>query len=169
MDLSNIDNWMSGVYHHNTGLYTENAGRIALKKYVFGDGGEGYTIGISNGKYNVLVRELDTQKKVLASHNLTDGASFTAKNSTVYFAISVYCPSNSSLTFEDYEALFGGGMSIAIHMEGETLEYSEQDIVKDSEQDITQDVTQDIAHDNGQDDVAIVLPVTSTVDTCNCL
>ena len=133
VDLNNFNNWMSGVYHHQTGLLTEDSGRICLKDYVSCTSGTEYFVSISNTKYNVLVRELDSKGTVRASHNLTDGNSFTTKAGTEKLAISIYSPSVWGMSFEKYKTLFADGMTVFISSQGkvEIIVPEEEEQVKD--------------------------------------
>lgn len=131
IDLNDFDNWMSGVYHHQTGLYTEDSGRICLKDYVSCMSGAEYFVSISNTKYNVLIREMDAKGALIASHNLTDRNSFTTKDNTVSLAISIYAPNIWNMTYEKYEALFADGLTVFI-----ALQEREEVIVPEEEEEI---------------------------------
>ena len=133
MDLNDFSNWISGVYHYQTGLYTEDRSRICLKDYVSGEAGAEYEISISNSKYNVLIRELNADKKVVASHDLVDGKSFTTKSTTEYLAVSIYAPSVWGMTYEKYAALFENGMTVSITTEAVIEDNTTQEEIQGSE------------------------------------
>lgn len=102
--------WRTGCYSHTTGQYVAStSGRICYTDYVETDGGVTYTANISNSSYRLLIRELDKDYKFIASSNLADQKTFTTNAKTKYLGIGLYCPMNSSLTYEDYKALFANG------------------------------------------------------------
>ncbi len=132
VDLSDFSNWVSGNYHYQTGTYAADGSRLAVKSYVTCKAGEEYTVSVSNSKYQVLIRELNANPSVVASHNLKSESSFTTNASTKYLAISIYAPTLTGLSYDSYQSLFAAGFEMTITGEEDDLIVVEPEIEVES-------------------------------------
>lgn len=109
----NFDNWQSGNYHHDTGVYTKDSSRACMKHFVHLEDGK-YVISISNASYHVLIREYSEDGSKIGSYNLANEAVYEKKAKVSYISISLYNIDSSSVNVEDYKELIeGGALSIA--------------------------------------------------------
>lgn len=114
IDFTDFSNWRSGVYNCNTGKYSANACRLCLNDYVTMVGSQ-YDVYSSDKNFHVLIREMNSDMKVIKSCNLADGAVFTPHAQTKYLAISIYkVRAESSLSYDSFKTLFQNGMQIGI-------------------------------------------------------
>ncbi len=152
VDLNDINNWMSGMYHYQNAKYVEYDTRICLKSYVECEASTEYTVDVSNKNHHVLVREVDANGKMLASYDLTDGKSFQTNANTASLAISLYCYSGATMSYDAYEALFASGFQVEI----------EKSVVEEI---VDTDTTDDEANtENTEEDAANTL---TDIDTAN--
>lgn len=109
IDFANITNWRSGHYSLQTGLYQSYSTRVCLIDYVtFAD--SQYKVSITDKNYNMLIRELDSNKKFIKSNNLPSGSTFTPTTNTKYLAIGIYrSAGESGITYNTYKTMFANG------------------------------------------------------------
>lgn len=113
LNLSDFSNWRTGYYDWQTGLYQAMTSRICLLDYVTFKG-KSYKISIDN-QYHILIRELDKNKKFLASYELTDGQFYIPSERAEYLAVSLYRYDNQySIKYNTYKQLFDNGFHIQI-------------------------------------------------------
>ncbi len=109
-DYGNFANWRSGNYNWIDGKYASYGGRICIKEYV--EVGKGnYTVKISKDKKNLrmIIRELDSDYKLLNTVILKDGDGYIPANNTKYLGISLYYNNYKSVSYEDYRKMFEDG------------------------------------------------------------
>lgn len=111
MDLSN---WRSGYYSATTGMYVADTTRLCLKYYLECTPKTSYTIITTVKPYFVVIRSIDENFKVIKSSTYTQSGTFLTVENAKYFAIFIYGPSTSIITFEKYKELFGNGYQINI-------------------------------------------------------
>ena len=106
-DWNNINSWQSGVYNYLTGYYEANSHRICLNSYYKAVPNSEYTYESSDDDYNMLIREMDENMKIISSYNLVSGQSFTTTVQTDSLAISLYIPTQDSIaTYTTFKTAF---------------------------------------------------------------
>lgn len=113
INLSNFKNWKSGHYNMYSGKYERSSSRICLNDYVTTKGDTTFVYKTNDAKYQLLVRQLDKDKKFLGSTNLVNNHSVKLKPETYYLAFSLYKPSNESIKYDDYVELFNNGFILS--------------------------------------------------------
>ena len=109
VDFSDFSNWRSGCYSWATGKYIGYNARICLKDYVTYSGNT-YKVHITDTAYQILIRELDSNKNFIKSNTLANGDSFTPESRTKYLAIGIYKETGESgLTYNAYKSKFENG------------------------------------------------------------
>ncbi len=108
------DVWRNGNYSGNDGAYEPTYNRISYMDYLAVTPGANVTVEISNPIYHVLIRELNESNKVIRSYDLKDSTNLTMNESTFKVAVTVYCPSNWNITYEDYHNAFLKGLIINV-------------------------------------------------------
>lgn len=108
IDFTDITNWKAGCYDYLTGQYVSFAGRICLNDYLNYQNDE-YKVSINTSNFQMLIRELDKNMKLLKSSNLKNGELFEPYADTVYLAISIYNVSDFGITYSRYKTLFANG------------------------------------------------------------
>lgn len=111
-NMKSFENWRTGNYSYQNGLYITDKSRICLKDYVIVNPNEVYIANISNNDYKILVRQLDKDNVMKESLILSDNNTFSIKEGIVKIGISIYNEKNSKMTFEDYNKLFANGFSV---------------------------------------------------------
>lgn len=107
VDWNNINSWQSGVYNYLTGYYEANSHRICLNSYYKAVPNSEYTYESSDDDYNMLIREMDENMKMISSYNLVSGQSFTTTAQTDSLAISLYIPTQDSIaTYTTFKTAF---------------------------------------------------------------
>lgn len=102
--------WRSGNYNNTKGEYQANGNRICLNDYYEITPCTEYNVVVSETAINMLIRELDENKKIIVSHNLKDSESFTTASNAKYLGISLYPPvAEYSWNYKKYKALFDTG------------------------------------------------------------
>lgn len=112
IDWTNIENWQSGHYRPEDGVYVSFKGRACLKELVEVEAKE-YKIHIAKENYHMLIREFDKDGVMVKSNNLEDGAIFVPTDDTVSVGISLYNTADSKVAFNAYKGLLAAG-AIAI-------------------------------------------------------
>ena len=137
INLSDFSNWKTGVYDWKTGVYAgNNTARICLNDYTTATIGNSYTISLSDTKYHLLIRELDKNKKFLASYNLANGDKYIVAEGVTYLAISLYCyAGEGGKTFNTYKVLFNNGFKVSMVIQDKDEE-EENTVVVDSKNNI---------------------------------
>lgn len=108
VNFSDVASWRSGNYNYATGKYAKCNGRICLTDYVLPESGKTYVVNVPNN-YHMLIRELDKNGKFLKSYNLANKASYKPSSNCYKIGISIYNPSNSSVSFDTYKKLIKNG------------------------------------------------------------
>ena len=108
VNFSDVASWRSGNYNYATGKYAKCNGRICLTDYVLPESGKTYVVNVPNN-YHMLIRELDKNGNFLKSYNLANKASYKPSSNCYKIGISIYNPSNSSVSFDTYKKLIKNG------------------------------------------------------------
>lgn len=111
-----MDEWQYGHYDWIDASYTGFKGRICKKEYVQVVGGSKIKTSVSETGYRILIRELDSNKKLLRTDNLVNGDIVTLQSNTAYLAISIYNENDNSITFEQYGTLFTNGFTAELNI-----------------------------------------------------
>lgn len=117
-DLNDFSNWRSGDYLYNTGEYVGNYIRICLNDYVSCEANKTYYNFVSDSNYHLLIREMDEDMKLIASHNMVDGSTFTTNKNTEYLAVGIYAVTGVP-AYKAYKQLFENGFKVFIGTEKE--------------------------------------------------
>lgn len=110
----NIAEWQAGHYDWIDASYTDFQGRICRKEFVQIAGGSKIKASVSKEGYRILIRELDSNKRLLQTDNLLNGDEVTLQKDTVYLAISVYNENEKAITLEQYGTLFANGFTVGL-------------------------------------------------------
>ncbi len=111
LTMNDFNNWRTGNYYYTTGIYSKDVRRICLDDYYEAEVGRTFEAFLSNNDYHILVREMTSDLKLLASHNLETGDRFTVLDKTDYLAISIYDYTGMTDSFDDYVKLFDNGFT----------------------------------------------------------
>lgn len=143
VDFSDFSNWRSGYYHWASGKYTENELRICLNDYVTFSGSE-YRVHITNSSYRMLIREMDVNKKFIASYELSNGKEYSPSERTKYLAISIYkADGEKNMSYDAFQSLFKKGfVAELVKIASQTSNSST------SESENTDETTEDTVIDN---------------------
>lgn len=109
--------WRSGNYTHYDGLYEPYSSRVSHIQYDSVVAGRDYKVRISDDAFSMLVRELDANYSFIQSSTCQDGCVLTLSDKTTYVGITLYCPTNSKLTYEDYRDLFNDGLQVSFSLD----------------------------------------------------
>ena len=132
VEFTDITNWRTGDYYYQTGEYTTNVKRLCLTGLKLLKN-EKYTAKLSDSNYHLLVRELDSNKKLTASHDMASGESFTKKSSTKYLAVGVYNKASEwGITYDTYKKLFKSGFTAKLAVATESDTDTKDDVVIDT-------------------------------------
>lgn len=114
INFKDFNNWRSGCYNYTTGKYEANNYRLCLNEYVTFKN-DSYKVVVTNESYQLLVRELDKNKKFLKSNNMKNGTEFTPGSNTVYLAIGIYKATwETDRTYDKYKSMFADGFYAAL-------------------------------------------------------
>lgn len=109
VDFSDFSNWRSGGYYYSNGKYVSNSNRLCLIDYVTFSNSK-YKAHISSSEYKMLIRELDINKNLVTSVELTNGQEYEPKAKTVYLAIGIYrYVGEHNANYKNYTNLFNNG------------------------------------------------------------
>ena len=109
IDFKDFSNWRSGMYELYAGKYVSYSTRICLNDYATVDGGE-FKVVITDGRFHLLIRELNKSKGFIKSCDLTNGMVYTPSSNAAYLGISIYkSGGESGVTYSTYKNLFANG------------------------------------------------------------
>lgn len=108
-NMSDFSNFRYGYYNYYDGKYGEYSGRICLKDYEAAYTGATYTAICLDDRFQILVREIDANGKMIASHSLKNGDKFTPIENTVKLGISIYRSDFAGISYEQYKSLYDSG------------------------------------------------------------
>lgn len=108
--------WKQGQYNMTDGRYDKYyKSRVCLQDYVAIDNTKAYEVILSDSKYHMLIREMNTDKTFIKSHNLAGGDAFIPSEETAYLAISLYMPANdANASYSDYVDVIQAGVGLQI-------------------------------------------------------
>ena len=110
---ANMGYWRSGIYSFYDGQYVTDPTRVCLNDYILINKNASYKVVLSDTKYHMLVREMNSQKKFIKSHNLTNGSTFTTSANTAYLGICLYIPAkDTTAVYNDYKSVIAGGPAL---------------------------------------------------------
>ena len=113
-DLSNIDLWRTGHFNPHTGTYGSNKFRICLTD-VTENTRDSYVVHISNPDFRMVIRELNSRKKMITSVDLCNGDVYVPGEGTEYLAISLYNGvQEKGNFFSVYEEMFANGFRVGL-------------------------------------------------------
>lgn len=109
IDFKDFSNWRSGMYELYAGKYVSYLTRICLNDYATVDGGE-FKVVITDGRFHLLIRELNKSKGFIKSCDLINGMVYTPSSNAAYLGISIYkSGGESGVTYSTYKDLFANG------------------------------------------------------------
>jgi len=140
IEMSELSNWRSGHYNEWTGTHATNPKRICLNAVVANTESQ-YKIKISNENYAFVVRELNANKKIMASVQLKNGDRYVPGEGTAYLAISLYNCAKANeyaVYYSEYEALFATDFEIGFFAVNQTEseegpEYETEEVPKEND------------------------------------
>ena len=102
VNLNNSGLWITGKYNYKTAKYELCSSAISLNNYKNINPNQKYVFTSSNQDYRLLIRELDQNNNIVLSRELKNNDTFITTNKTYKVAVSLYNPSNYSLSFGKY-------------------------------------------------------------------
>ena len=114
VNLSDINNWISGCYSWNDGKFMNYPQRIALNGYKLFSGKK-YRITITNPSYQLTIREKDASGKFINSTVLKNGDVYVPSASAVALGLTLYKTGNeSAVTYDTYKNMFKDGFTVSV-------------------------------------------------------
>ena len=107
--MADFNNWKSGDYNCNTGCYVSNNSRICLKEYKDVKENQCFVARISDRKYNLLIRFLNKDGKLIKSSVISDGQEIVIPEGSIKIGISLYNFCNSKMEFNNFKELYENG------------------------------------------------------------
>lgn len=130
--MNNFENWKSGSYTTN-GKYVENVARIALKDYVDVTPGTKYLATISDPNMRIVVRLLNSSRRLLKSYELTGGGTFTVNDDCLFAGLTIYYKNSAIASYNDYKVWFENGNIACLNEVQENLDgLDNQEIVQET-------------------------------------
>lgn len=108
-NMMDFSNFRYGYYNYYDGKYGAYNGRICLNDYQTAYTDMSYTAICIDDRFQILVREIDANGKMIASHSLKNKDTFTPDKNTVKLGISIYRSDFANITYEQYKALYENG------------------------------------------------------------
>lgn len=114
-ELSEFSNWRTGWYNNGDGKYGVYNERICLKDYKSVGAGVTYQVRISNADYRLVIREMDSDYKMVKSIILNNESKYVPSVNAKYIAVVMYnAVRPSEMNYEGYHKLFNDGMKVSI-------------------------------------------------------
>lgn len=105
---NNISEWRDGEYKYSSGQFREYNGRLCLPDYLACSPNTEYKVIVKNTDFRMLIREMNSDKQLISSHQLADGGSFTTDSACAYLGITIYNKAmDQNYTRSDFESVFG--------------------------------------------------------------
>ena len=113
VNLSDFYNWKKGIYQSN-GHYDAWNSFLSTKEYMRVTPGEVYKISCSSSEYYIVVSQFDADFNIVSyDDTIYDGSEVIIKDTTKYVTVSIYNPSNYSMTYTRFSDLFADGFTIS--------------------------------------------------------
>ena len=96
-----INDWISGDYNMETGIYEENPNRICIPGLIKVEKNVDYYFNTYNNDYKLILRIYDSEKQFVESKSTIENGGLSLITFDGYFGISLYSPTQT-VTFEDY-------------------------------------------------------------------
>ncbi len=149
-----FDNWQKGDYNYQTGKYYTNESRICLIECPTVVGGQKFEVNINQNNVHLLIREMNSEGKVVVSRDLTSGKNFETNANTTSIRIAMYVKSSAvKMTYDEYKNLFDSGLEAYLTTDRVDDAVDEENQVIDGEEDNVTDVEEDNVTDIEDDKV----------------
>lgn len=113
VDLSDFNNWKKGIYQSN-GSFDAWSAFISTKDYMQVTPGEVYKISCSSSKLYIVIAQYDSDFNVLSyDDTIYDGSEVIIKDNCSYVTVSIYNPSDYTMTYSRFMTLFEEGFTIS--------------------------------------------------------
>lgn len=103
-----INDWVSGGYDANTGIYEENPNRICIPNLIKVEKNLDYYFNTYSDDYQLVLRLYNNKKEFVGSRGAIKNGSFALITYDGYFSIGLFSPTKTVL-FEDYVKDFEEG------------------------------------------------------------
>lgn len=116
-DMMDFSNWRSGCYDWENGKYFTCDSRICLRDYKKVKPGSCYYAATNDIDYQILVREMNQDGKMLVSHNLKDGDKLEIGDDTAYVGVGIYNAKGTAVKIKQYTQMFACGFAAVLSLE----------------------------------------------------
>lgn len=158
-----FENWQQGDYNYQTGKYSSSATRLCLIKCPTVEPGQKYTVNVNQSNVHILIREMSSADKVVASRDLINGKIFEIGTNTSYMKIAMYVTGTTEkMTYDKYKNMFDNGLQAYLTTDSViSADEEAEDVVKDdsvqkdeTDNTVNNDTSNnnDISNDNVSDD-----------------
>lgn len=101
-DFDKVENWKTGCYIAQTGLYSIDQNKIAYYAYCTPDS-DIYIVNLPGGYLNLSIVELDNNGKVIQSTSLQSGQHWQKQKDTSKIALTVSRSDKQDISYGEYE------------------------------------------------------------------
>lgn len=108
-NMLDFSSFRYGYYNYYNGQFGDYDGRICLNDYVTAYNDITYIARCADDRFQILVREIDANGKMISSVSLKNGDSYTPGKNAIKLGISIYRSDFAHISYEQYQTLYKNG------------------------------------------------------------